>query len=224
MNFNKLFKNTDMNTIIDALKWRYATKIFDTNKKLSPAQEETLKDAVNLTATSLGLQPFRVIIIKDQATKEKLKPFSYNQAQIDTASHLFLFCTVNNVDENFANDYIDRMATIRKMDEASLAGSRQMIQGFIQNYNQEQKLAWSANQAYIALGQLLTVAAVEEIDACPMEGFSAPDYNKILNLEEKGLSAKVLAAVGFRSEEDKYAHLPKVRLDHDDLFIEGIAE
>lgn len=206
-----------MNNIIEKLNWRYAVKSFDSNKKLSNEQIEHLKEALNLTASSLGLQPYKIMVIEDEETKKKLFPLSYNQDQIISASHLFLFCAIKDVDEKYANNYIDLVAKTRGVSVEDITGYSDMVKGFIKGYNNEQKLSWASKQAYIALGNLLTVCALNEIDACPMEGFSADDYEKVLGLDKLGLKPLALVATGYRSANDNYQHLKKVRKA--DLFL-----
>lgn len=206
-----------MNNIIEKLNWRYAVKSFNPDKKLSNEQLELLKEAINLTASSLGLQPYKIMIIEDQETKKKLFPLSYNQNQIISASHLFLFCAMKEVDEKYANNYIELVAKTRGVNVEDISSYSEMIKGFITAYNDEQKFIWASKQAYIALGNLLTVCALNDIDACPMEGFSADDYEKVLGLDQLGLKPLALVATGFRSDNDSYQHLKKVRKS--DLFL-----
>jgi nitroreductase len=205
-----------MKDLIEQLKWRYAVKKFDSTKILSETQVEKLKHALSLTASSMGLQPYKIMVISDQATKELLLPLSYNQAQITTASHLFLFCAIESIDEAYADQFIQLTAATRQLELEALGGLSSMIKGFVTNYTNEQKQAWAAKQTYIALGNLLTVCALDEIDACPMEGFDANRFAQLLDLEEKGLKPLVLCATGYRSQEDDYQHYKKVRKQ--DLF------
>ncbi len=206
-----------MDNIIEKLNWRYATKKFDTTKKLSKEQIDYLKTVINLTPTSLGLQPYRVMIIDDMETKQKLYPLSYNQPQILTASHIFLFCAIKNVDEQYADNYIKLVAETRNAKVEDLGEYAEMIKGFVNNYNSEQKLSWASKQAYIALGNLLTVCALNNIDACPMEGFVADDYETALGLDKLGLRPLAIAALGYRSKDDMAQQYKKVRKP--DLFL-----
>jgi nitroreductase len=206
-----------MENIIEKLNWRYAVKSFDTNRKLTTKQIDFLKEALNLTASSLGLQPYKILIIEDEETKKKLLPLSYDQNQITSASHLFLFCAIKNVDEKYADNYIEHTAKTRNATVENIKDYAEMVKGFIRNYDYDQKLSWASKQAYIALGNLLTVCALEQIDACPMEGFSPEDYEKTLGLDKLGLKALALVATGYRSPDDKYQHLKKVRKP--DLFL-----
>jgi nitroreductase len=205
-----------MKDIIQQLEWRYAVKKFDSSKKLSSKQVEKLKKAITLSASSMGLQPYKVLVISDEATKAKLFPLSYNQDQIVSSSHLFLFCAVNEINDAYADKFIELTAEIQQVDKSTLAPYASMVKGFVKNFSSEQKIVWASKQTYIALGTLLTTCALEEIDACPMEGFSADDYAVELGLKAKGLTPLALCAVGYRSAEDAYQHKIKVR--RTDLF------
>lgn len=200
-----------MQNIIQQLEWRYAVKKFDKDKKLSESQLSQLKSALDLTASSMGLQPYKIMIISDDDTKKKLLPLSYNQDQIISASHLFLFCAIEKIDNDFADNYIKYTADVQGVDVEVLGDYAGMVKGFVNNFTDEQKIVWASKQAYIALGNLLTTCAIGEIDACPMEGFSAPDYAKELGLDKKGLLPLALCAVGFRSADDKSQYRKKVR-------------
>lgn len=216
---NQQYNINTMKNIIEALEWRYATKEFDTEKKLSDEQLKTLKTAINLTATSMGMQPFKVMIISDKEIKDKLFPVSYNQPQITTASHLFLFCAIEKIDSQYAEEYINLVAKVRNQPIELLDSFSQMVNGFVDNFDDSAKLNWASKQAYIAIGNLLTTCALEEIDACPMEGFLNDKYSEILGLDKLGLKPLALVATGFRNETDKYAKLKKVRKAEEDLFI-----
>lgn len=200
-----------MKDIIDQLKWRYAVKKFDSSKKLTEEQLNKLKSALNLTASSLGLQPYKIMIISDEETKKKLFPHAYNQAQVITASHIFLFCAIQTIDDQFADNYIQYAAKVHGVEVEILADYANMVKGFVSGYDEQQKLNWASKQAYIALGNLLTTCALEEIDSCPMEGFIVPEFSKVLGLEAKGLLPLVMCPVGYRSEEDQAQHRKKVR-------------
>lgn len=201
------------------MKWRYAVKLFDNTKKLTNEQVNLLKEIVNLAPTSSGLQPFKVLIIESDDIKTKLLAASYNQPQITTASHLFIFCANEMVDNNYADDYLNNIAETRGISRESIIGYEKMIKGVTSAPRSESKTNWAARQAYIALGTLTTSAALLGIDACPMEGFESEKYSEILNLKELNLKAFALVALGNRSENDKYSKLPKVRKPIDEIFL-----
>jgi nitroreductase len=205
---------------IQALKWRYATKQFDTDKTVDADSIQILKEAVNLAASSYGLQPFRVFLVTDKEVKVKLREAAYGQPQLTDASHIFVFAAKNDISDEYVDDYMQRIADTRRIDVANLKGFGDTIKGSIYTQSSDDVRAWNQRQAYIALGTLLQTAAELHVDACPMEGFVPDQVNEVLGLEEKGLSAVVIAPVGHRSSADKTAKAAKVRLKLDELFTE----
>ena len=204
--------------LIESLNWRYATKKFDPNKKIKPEDLETIKEAVRLSASSYGLQLYKVLVIDDPEIREQLKPASWGQTQITDASHLFVFCNYTDVKDENIDDYLDLKADTQGLDRDGLVDYGNMMKGAVSGMSEEIKSQWTARQTYIALGNLLAVCSMLRIDACPMEGFEPAKYNEILGLNEKGLNAAVIATVGYRSEEDQTQHLKKVRKPADALF------
>ena len=209
-----------MSTPINALNWRYATKKFDTEKSVDPASIQTLKEAVNLTATSYGLQPFRVILVTDKDTKAKLRKAAYDQPQLTDASHVFVFAAKNDISDEYVDDYMQRIADTRGIDIANLNEFGNTIKGGIYRQSTDDVRAWNQRQAYIALGTLLQTAAELHVDACPMEGFVPGQVDEILGLKEKGLGSVVIAPVGYRSADDIMAKAAKVRLPLNEMFTE----
>lgn len=206
-------------SLIEKLTWRYATKKFDKTKKLTPSQLDELLRAVHLSPASTGVQSYKIIVIEDAAVREKLQQAAYGQSQIVDASQLIVFAAETNLDAQYVKKLIDHVAKSRSVDRVNLAGYEQMISGKINSMDEEQRINWAKKQAYIALGVLLTSAAELGVDACPMEGFSAPQFDEILGLKEKGLTTAVIAAVGFRAEDDAYSKLIKVRKPEEEMFI-----
>jgi len=206
-------------SVIENLQWRAAIKNFDPNKKLSAVQLDQLLSAVQLAPSSAGLQPYQVIVVENPEIREKLREASHGQAQVTQASHVIVFAAETRVDEAYTKKYIDRVAETREIGRENLEGFEQMIVGMLNNQTVEQTLASSTKQTYIALGVLLTAAAAMGIDACPMEGFDAGKFDKILGLQELGLTSVVIAPVGFRSDEDAYSKMAKVRKSKEELFI-----
>ena len=204
--------------LINSLNWRYATKKFDPSKKVSEEDLALIKEAVRLSASSYGLQLYKVLIIEDAEIRERLKPASWGQSQITDASHLFVFCNYAEVTDDHIDEYINLKANTQGLDVESLVDYGNMMKGSMSGLSDAQKSQWTAKQTYIALGNLLAVCSLMRIDACPMEGFEPAKYNDILGLTEKGLNASVIAAVGYRSEEDKTQFLKKVRKAEGSLF------
>jgi len=208
-----------MKNITQALEWRYATKQYDASKKLSTENLDILKESVRLAPTSFGLQAFTVIDVTNPELREKLKAASWGQSQITDASHLFVFTVPNDITDTDVDAFISHTAEVRGVSVESMAGYTGMIKGSVNSRTPEQKAIWAAKQAYIALGFLLETAALLEVDATPMEGFDNGQYNEILGLTEKGLQAVVVCTLGYRSSEDTYAGLAKVRKSESDMFM-----
>lgn len=205
-------------SLLADLNWRYATKKFDPSRKLSAEDVEFLREATNLTPTSYGLQPFRVMMVENPEIREKLKAASYGQTQITDASHLFVFCYKLDMPDAYVDDFMARIAATRGIDLSALAGYGNTIKGSVAIKDAEAVKTWNRCQTYIAVGNILTAAANLRVDACPMEGFNPAQYDEILGLKDRGLAAAVAVPVGYRTTEDDFQHLEKVRLPVDELF------
>lgn len=208
-----------MNTI-DKLKWRYATKKFDTTKKLSDIQINTLKEAFNLTATSYGLQTMKLIVLEDSQKRNAILPAAYNQKQVVDASHLLVICIQNEVSETDVDAYYQQLHDERQTPSEVLEPYKNQLKGVIQNMGANQRTEWTIRQAYIALGNLMTVCAFEDVDSCPMEGFIPEEVDRILNLKALNLKSVLLLPVGFRAENDMFASLKKVRKPLNEVILE----
>jgi nitroreductase len=196
----------------ERLEWRYATKKFDPNRRISAEIWAGLEDALVLTPSSGGLQPWAFAVITDGALRAKLLPASFNQPQITDASHLVVFAAKVDVTEADVDAHVTRTAELRGVKAETLGGFRNMLVGGIVNaQGPAERKAWASRQTSIALGNLLTSAALLGVDACPMEGFVPAQYDEILGLKQRGLTAISLCALGYRSSGDPYASGPKVR-------------
>jgi nitroreductase len=206
--------------LLHQLNWRYATKQFDPQRKISAADWAALEEALRLTASSGGLQPWKFIVVTDPAMRARLTPVSYGQAQINAASHLVVFAAKNNFSAADVEAHLANVARIQGTTLEALAPLRGMLVGGIVNaLDETARNAWARNQTYIALGNLLNSAALLGLDACPMEGFDRAQYDEILGLKARGLASAVIATLGYRLPTDKYANAPKVRFPKDQLFI-----
>lgn len=197
--------------IIESLKWRYATKKFDVTKIVSDEKLEILKEAFTLTATSYGLQPVKLMVVSNKAIQEQLVSYSFNQQQVAQASHVFIICIENNIDEMFIRNCFENEKTIRGTSDDILDSFRAYLIESFSNKTDIEIKDWATKQAYIILGNLLTVCAVEGIDSCPMEGFTPEKYDDLLDLKSKGLSSVLVLPIGFRAEDDMFSKLKKVR-------------
>lgn len=208
-----------MNTI-DSLKWRYAVKKFDAEKQLSEEQINTLKEAFNLTATSYGLQPLKLVIVKNKEIQQQLLPHSWNQQQVIQVSHLLVICTKDNFTSEEVNSYFNLVQSIRQTPDKVIAPFKEFLTAEIEKKTQEELFTWNKNQAYIALGNLLTVCALEKIDSCPMEGFTPEKYDEILNLKAQNLKSVLVLPVGFRANDDYMKDQQKVRKQTQETVLE----
>ena len=205
--------------LLDALRWRYATKRFNPEKKVSEEQVRQLAEAVNLTASSFGLQHYRLIIVKDQDIREQLRKVSYDQPQITECSHLYVLAAKTDLSGTYVDDYMRRMAETRGVELEQVSGFGEYIKGSLSDKSQDFIVNWNKRQAYMGLSTLLAAAAELRIDSCPMEGFQPDDYDRILNLSERGLTATVIAPVGYRAAADQSQHHKKVRLPLEEFVI-----
>jgi nitroreductase len=206
-----------MNSYIDNLNWRYATKKFDTSKKVSQKDLEYLLEATALSASSYGLQPYEILVVKDAALRNKLQPAAWGQSQITEASHLIVLANQSTFGEELVDDYLDNVSATRGIPSIDLQGYADFMKSKLMPLSESAKATWTARQTYIALGNLLSAAADLKIDTCPMEGFDNAQFNEILGLKEKGLNTAVLVAIGYRSQADETQHYKKVRKNKKNL-------
>lgn len=204
--------------LITKLNWRYATKRY-TRAKVPAEKLNKILEAIRLSASSLGLQPYNVLVIDNEELRRKILPVANNQPQITEASHLLIFAAWENITEQKINDYILRISEVRGVPIESLAGFKTMVGGFL-GRGQEINFNWAARQAYIALCTGLVAAAMEDVDASPMEGFNSEGIDELLKLKEKGLKSVAFMALGYRDvDRDPIVNAKKVRRKMEDLFI-----
>jgi len=203
--------------LIENLNWRYATKKYST-QKVNGDDLEKIIDAINLSASSTGIQTYRLFVIEDPEMRKELGSDSFNP-QIVEASHLLLFAAFDSISQETIDNYIRLVAKVREMPVEDLAGFKSAL-GALLTRTDDENFIWSAKQAYIALGTGLIAAAALHVDATPMEGFNTEKFDEVLGLKEKGLKSVVLLALGYRDEEnDKYAKLKKVRVPKEEFVI-----
>tara|TARA_B110001450_G_scaffold127226_1_gene119713 strand:- start:372 stop:1001 length:630 start_codon:yes stop_codon:yes gene_type:complete len=203
---------------IDYYNWRYATKEFNSEKKITNSDLEIIKESIRLSPSSYGLQLFKVFIIESQKLKDKLRKVSFNQSQISDASHLFVFCNYTKVLEKDIDLYIQNKSLIQQMPITKNEGYGVFLKKNLLKKETEETSIWTNNQVYIALANLMTTCASLKIDSCPIEGFEASKYNEILNINERNMNAAVVCSVGYRSKLDTSQHEKKVRKSSQDLF------
>jgi nitroreductase len=200
-----------MEDLIESLHWRYAVKKFDRNRLLPGAQVEKLKQAFNLTATSFGLQPIRMAVLRNRRLQESLVAHSYGQRQVADASDVFVICTEDRIDREYIEAYFDRVRDTRGTSEEILEPYRKSLIDSFRRKTPEEIQAWATQQAYLALGNLLTACAVERIDSCPMEGFVPRAYGEVLGLSGQGLTPVLVLPIGYRAADDPFSGFRKVR-------------
>ena len=204
--------------LLDAQHWRYATKQFDASKKIPAAVWQSLEEALILSPSSYGLQPWQFFVVGNPDLRAKLRPHSWNQSQITDASHLVVFAIPETIDVPYMEKYLSRIAEVRGVTLESLGFYRDMMMAdVIAGPRHAWVREWAARQLYIALGNFMTSAALLGVDTCPIEGLDPREYDAILDLPAKGYNAVVACAAGYRSSDDKYATLPKVRFEKSDL-------
>ncbi len=209
-----------MNTpLIDAMQWRHATKSFDAAKKVSDADLEELLEALRLSASSYGTQPWAFIVVTDQGLKDKLSKAAYDQRQVRECSHLVVLASFRTMDEAYVDAYIASIAEERGMTAESLKGFRDTMANKVRTTSPEDLRVWMEKQTYIALGTLLTAAALKKIDSCPMEGFDKNAVDEILGLEAQNLHAVTMCPLGYRGEADYLAIMKKVRWPKEKVII-----
>lgn len=205
--------------ISEDLKWRYATKKFDNNKKVSKDDIDKILEAFNLTASSYGLQPIKLVVLQDELKQEELVKFSMMQQQVKDASHVLVFCIDSEVNEDKISDYFNLVKQTRNTPDDILNPFKKFLIEDFKLKTQEEIEAWAKNQAYLAMGNLLTVCAMLKIDSCPMEGFNPDKFDEILGLNKLNLKSALVMPIGYRSEDDFMASLKKVRKPIEDMII-----
>lgn len=204
--------------LLESLRWRYAVKKFDSSRKIGIDDWQALKQALVLTPSSYGLQPWKFLLIQDPTVRKRLTPVSWNQSQVEDCSHFVVFARLKTFSRDHIDRYVRRIAEVRTQSTEELKSYRTMMeQDLIISGRSKVIDQWASNQVYIALGNLMTSAAVMGIDTCPMEGIDPDAYDNILGLSAKNLRTLVACAVGFRSPLDKYASVKKVRFDESEV-------
>jgi nitroreductase len=207
-------------SLLDALRWRYATKRFDPTRKIAPATWAALEEALVLTASSTGLQPWRFVVVTDPELKKRLVGASHGQAQTADCSHFVVLAVRRDLGAPHVDRHVARMAEVRQIPVDSLGKFRAMVERNLAKAKEEGRLdTWQTHQIYIALGNFMTSAALLGVDTCPMEGIDPAKMDEMLGLGGTGYATVVACAAGYRAPDDKYATTPKVRFKPDDVIV-----
>jgi len=210
----------DNEILFQQMNWRYACKKFDPSKVIREADWNILSETLRMAASSYGLQPWKFVVVQNPELRKQLFEASWKQSQVVDASHFIVLTYKDKMDEGHIDRYVENMAKTRGVEITSLAKMKAMLmsnlvlgpQAAVSNY-------WAQKQCYIAMGSFLTTAALMEIDTLPMEGLDPVAYDKILNLEGTGYKTVAAIACGYRSADDKYASVKKVRFDTSDVLV-----
>lgn len=202
-------------TIISAMNWRYAGKIFDTTKKLTEEQLHTVIEAGRLSPSAYGVESWQFLVINNIELRQKLRAASYDQSKVTDASHLVVIAARTD-GENVANELVARTAKVQGKTTEELKGLSDMVHGFLKRQTKEGAKSWLKSQSYIPLGVMIEAAALIGVDSGPMEGFDADKVDELLGLKEKNLQATTMLALGFRGD-DAYAKLPKTRKSYEEV-------
>ncbi|MBC1197462.1 MAG: NAD(P)H-dependent oxidoreductase [Microcystis novacekii Mn_MB_F_20050700_S1] len=206
--------------ILEKLQWRYAVKKFDPSKKISEADWFVLEESLRLAPSSYGLQPWKFIVVQDPKIRAALTPVSWNQTQVEDCSHYVVLATLTKIEVAYVEKFVAKIGQVRELDVASLENYKNLMVSDLVNGPRSAIVQWwSQRQSYIAMGMLMETAALLDIDACPLEGIEPAAYDRILQLEGSGYAAVAAVALGYRSLEDKYQLLKKVRFDRDDVIV-----
>jgi nitroreductase len=201
---------------LGALKWRYATKQFDASRKISEADWKALESALVLSPSSFGLQPWKFVVVRSPEVRQQLLPHAWGQKQVVDASHLVVFAALKTIRPEQVQRYMDRIAEVRQSPVEKTYPFREMLVGFVEQMNGNH-LPWTTRQAYIALSQLLTSAALLKIDATPMEGIVPAKFDEVLGLDKTDYATVVAATLGYRHADDRFAAYEKVRFNASDV-------
>ena len=206
-------------SILEALKWRYAVREFS-DKQLPKDVITEIVEATRLSPSAFGLQPYKLLVIKSAEVREKLLQYSMGQTKVRDCSHLIVLTVKTSIDANFIEQHFTNVEQERNLEQGALSGFSQHVKSVMLSMSSEQLQQWAENQVHIALGNLLTTAAINKVDTCPMAGFEKQGFDDVLGLAEVGLRSSVICALGVRASTDASSADRKVRLPVDDFSVE----
>lgn len=204
--------------LLEKLNWRYAVKQFDPQRCIPNEAWQAIERGLILSPSSFGLQPWRFIVITDKELKRQLPPISWHQTQPLECSHMVVLAARRSLDAEYVEHFLKSVADTRGVSLDSLSGYRHVIMKSVEQPEAAQ-LHWNARQVYIALGQLMTAAAMVGVDSCPMEGLDMAAYDRLLGLDNSPYTTVVGCALGYRSSNDKYSTAAKVRFPAHEVIV-----
>lgn len=204
--------------LLTALQWRYAVREFSRDI-IAEQDMDYLLQATHLSASSYGLQPYKLIVVTDQKVREALVEHAYGQQKVAQSSHLVVLAADTDIGDHTVDRYIHQVIATRGVQQEELQGYADHMKTALAVKSAQEKQAWANEQVYIALGTLLAAAAEKQIDTCPMTGFDPTGFNRVLNLSAQGLTAVAICAVGKRSADDKAANQQKVRMPYSEFVL-----
>jgi nitroreductase len=202
-----------MNNYLTKLEWRYAVKKFDPSKKLTPEQLDLLIESLRLTPSSSGMQLWKFYVVENMELRDKIREAASNQSQITDASHLILLASRKSPTQSDVEAQLEQTAATQHVTLESLSGYRKSMEELLSRMGPDAREQWAARQIYIALGFLLSAAAENSIDTCPMEGFNSDIVTQLIGADKEGYVVRLLVPAGFRSPDDPAAKRAKVRFD-----------
>ena len=206
-------------SLVKAFEWRYATKQYDTTKQIDPETFADLIETVRLAPSSFGLQPYKFLIVSDKSKLEEISRAAHGQPQITTGAQVMVVAVETDIDERAVASYIDKAAVARQTDRKNLAQREEFVNMMINKMDYAERIVWAGKQAFLAVGVFVSAAAAAGVDASPMEGFDKAAIDEILSLEEQHLTSELIFVLGYRSAEDEYASVPKVRKPTAEIFV-----
>lgn len=206
-------------SLVKSFEQRYATKKYDTSKKVDPALLADLTETVRLAPSSFGLQPYQFLFIEDKAKLEEISRAAHGQPQITTGAHVMVLAVETDIDEKTVAAYIDKAAIARQTERKNLEPREQFVNAIINKLDYSQRIIWAEKQAFLAVGVFISAAAEAGVDASPMEGFDNKKVDEILGLNERNLTSALLFVIGYRAADDEFAIIPKVRKKKEDIFV-----
>ncbi len=208
---------SDVSTTLKQLEWRAAVKQYRPEQVLSDEQVDLVRQALNLSPSAFGLQPYKIVQVNDEKARAQLAEAGYGQPQITTADVVFVLASRTEMTEKDVDIFADRIKEVRGVTDEDIADYVQTMKGSIASKSDQENAQWAARQVYIPLGFAMAAAAINGIDASPMEGFDAGAVDTLLGLDKQGYTSRALLAIGLRSDEDSYSAMKKVRKDLPDL-------